>query len=222
MQNYNNGTRRLNMDFLQFVVLYTVTRLGVFLALVIFGAFTGKILVPAIVTFMPYKWLPVKEFLTDSTVSSVVAAAVVCLILSWVLYDDARKHTAYDIWDYENIANSTGVASSLIIDFMIYFVPAIFRDSFHEEGRAHVFYLVLYYPCSWACELAGNYLVGVLLGSAAILGLAFAVYVLSFKKYVKKHKASYEKSREERRSLANLAAEYSEDEDDDPDGEDDF
>ncbi|MBR1863884.1 MAG: hypothetical protein IJ806_07355 [Ruminococcus sp.] len=205
------------LDFLQFIVVYTLSRLGLFLAVVLLGAFTGKVLIPAVVTFLPYSLVNVKNFFNDPTVSSVIAMTVVCGVLSWVLYDDGRKHTAYDIWGSDNAADSTGVASSLIMVFLIYFIPAIFRDSFHDEGKGRVFYLILYYPCSWAIEKVSNYLTGVVIGSAIMLGTAFFVYVLSFKKYVKSHKAPYLNRHETARKLREAAEEYAEDDEDEDD-----
>ena len=58
-------------DWLRFVVGYTITRLGLLLALVLFGAFTGAVLFPSLVTFLPYSMVGVKNFFTQPDSSSI-------------------------------------------------------------------------------------------------------------------------------------------------------
>ena len=134
-------------DWLRFIVGYTLARLGLLLALVLFGAFTGAILFPSLVTFLPYSMVGVKNFLTQPNVESVIGTVVICLFLIWVFFDDARKHTAYEEW------SMTTILTVLILIGMFYFIPAIFRDSFHAEGKGEVFYMVLYYPAKWVTEV---------------------------------------------------------------------
>ena len=57
-------------DWLRFVVGYTAARLGLLLALVVFGAFTGAVLFPSLVTFLPYSMIGVKNFFTQPDVKS--------------------------------------------------------------------------------------------------------------------------------------------------------
>ena len=171
-----------DFDWLRFVVVYTAARLGLLLALVVFGAFTGAVLFPALATFLPHSMIGIKNFLTQPIVESVVGTVVICLFLVWVFFDDGRKHTAYEEW---SLATILGV---LILIGMFYFIPAIFRDSFHSEGKGDIFYMVLYYPARWVIKLcSGNYLIGVMGSAVVMLGMAFAAYVLSYKLYVKKH-----------------------------------
>jgi hypothetical protein len=171
-----------DFDWLRFVVVYTAARLGLLLALVVFGAFTGAVLFPALATFLPYSMIGIKNFLTQPIVESAVGTVVICLFLVWVFFDDGRKHTAYEEW---SLATILGV---LILIGMFYFIPAIFRDSFHSEGKGDIFYMVLYYPARWVIKLcSGNYLIGVMGSAVVMLGTAFAAYVLSYKLYVKKH-----------------------------------
>ncbi|EGC03512.1 MULTISPECIES: hypothetical protein [Ruminococcus] len=169
-------------DWLRFIVGYTLARLGLLLALVLFGAFTGAVLFPSLVTFLPYSMVGVKNFLTQPNVESVIGTVVICLFLIWVFFDDARKHTAYEEW------SMTTILTVLILIGMFYFIPAIFRDSFHAEGKGEVFYMVLYYPAKWVTEVCGgNYLIGVLGSIIVLLGTALVTYVASYKIYVKKH-----------------------------------
>lgn len=169
-------------DWLRFVVGYTISRLGLLLALVLFGAFTGAVLFPSLVTFLPYSMVGVKNFFTQPDVKSVVGTVVICLFLIWVFFDDGRKHTAYEEWSL------TTIFTVLILVGMFYFIPAIFRDSFHAEGKGDIFYMVLYYPAGWLIDLFNdNYIIGIIFSILVMLGTAFAAYVISYKSYVKKH-----------------------------------
>ena len=169
-------------DWLRFVVGYTAARLGLLLALVVFGAFTGAVLFPSLVTFLPYSMAGVKNFFTQPDVKSAVGTVVICLFLIWVFFDDGRKHTAYEEW------SMTTILTVLILVGMFYFIPAIFRDSFHAEGKGDIFYMVLYYPAGWVIDLFNdNYLIGIMFSILVMLGTAFAAYVISYKTYVKKH-----------------------------------
>ena len=169
-------------DWLRFVVGYTITRLGLLLALVLFGAFTGAVLFPSLVTFLPYSMVGVKNFFTQPDVKSLVGTVVICLFLIWVFFDDGKKHTAYEEWSL------TTILAVLILVGMFYFIPAIFRDSFHAEGKGDIFYMVLYYPAGWLIDLFDdNYIIGIMFSILVMLGTAFAAYVISYKNYVKKH-----------------------------------
>ena len=169
-------------DWLRFVVGYTITRLGLLLALVLFGAFTGAVLFPSLVTFLPYSMVGVKNFFTQPDVKSLVGTVVICLFLIWVFFDDGKKHTAYEEWSL------TTIIAVLILVGMFYFIPAIFRDSFHAEGKGDIFYMVLYYPAGWLIDLFDdNYIIGIMFSILVMLGTAVAAYVTSYKNYVKKH-----------------------------------
>lgn len=169
-------------DWLRFVVGYTITRLGLLLALVLFGAFTGAVLFPSLVTFLPYSMVGVKNFFTQPDVKSLVGTVVICLFLIWVFFDDGKKHTAYEEWSL------TTILTVLILVGLFYFIPAIFRDSFHAEGKGDIFYMVLYYPAEWLIDLFDdNYIIGIMFSILVMLGTAFAAYVISYKNYVKKH-----------------------------------
>ena len=169
-------------DWLRFVVGYTAARLGLLLALVVFGSFTGAVLFPSLVTFLPYSMVGVKNFFTQPDVKSAVGTVVICLFLIWVFFDDGRKHTAYEEWSL------TTILTVLILVGMFYFIPAIFRDSFHAEGKGDIFYMVLYYPAGWVIDLFDdNYIIGIMISILVMLGTAFAAYTISYKTYVKKH-----------------------------------
>ncbi len=169
-------------DWLRFIVVYTLARLGLLLALVLFGAFTGAVLLPSLVTFLPYSMVGVKNFLTQPNVGSVIGTVVICLFLIWVFFDDGRKHTAYEEW------SMTTILTVLILVGMFYYIPAIFRDSFSAEGKGEIFYKVLYYPAGWVISaLGGDYMTGVLGSMLLLMGTALVTYVVSYKMYVKKH-----------------------------------
>ncbi len=176
------------------------------LMLVLFGAFTGEVLVPSIATFLPYSALPFKEFITDPNVRSAAGMVIVCLIFLWVFYDDGKRHTAYENWSMVNIL------TVLILMLIVYFVPAIFRDSFHSEGKADVFYAVLYYPSGWVRDKLGmSFLPAVTAASVMMLAVAFMAYFIAYKRYVKKHPSLSEEARQKRK-LAELAAEIDDEE----------
>lgn len=188
------------------MVWYTFSRLGLLLALVLFGAFSGAVLFPSLATFLPYSMVDVKNFITAANVESVIGTVVICLFLIWVFFDDGRKHTAYDEW------SMTTILTVLILVGMFYFIPAIFRDSFSSEGKAEIFYMVLYFPSKWVIDLCSdNYLVGVLGSIFVMLGTAFAAYVISYKRYVKKHPVVLERRS---RMLADMIPEDDEEDED--------
>lgn len=71
----------------------------------------------------------------------------------------ANAMPAYENWSWVNIT------IVYLLMLLVYFIPAIFRDSFSQEGKGDIFYKVLYYPCIWLNEGVGmNYLVSVIIG----------------------------------------------------------
>lgn len=71
---------------------------------------------------------------------------------------------------------------------LVYFIPAIFRYSFSQEGKGDIFYKVLYYPCIWLNEGVGmNYLVSVIVGIGLLLAASYCFYLIAYKVYVHKH-----------------------------------
>ncbi|MBQ8965752.1 hypothetical protein [Ruminococcus sp.] len=197
-----------DFNWLGFVVKYTLGRLGLLLALVVFGAFTGAVLFPAVITFLPYSLIAVKNFFGDAQVQSVIGMLVVCLFLIWVFWDDAKRHSAYEEWSL------TTILTVLNLVGLFYFIPAIFRESFNSEGKGDVLYMVLYYPAKWVIDVfGGNYIVGVIGSIVVLLGTALGAYVISYKRYMKKHPVLLTGGR---RTLAAAAAEYESEE-----GEDD-
>ena len=195
------------MDLLD-TLLYTLARMGLMLMLVLFSAFAGEVLLPSVATFLPYSALSFKEFITDPTVCSAAGMIIICLIFIWVFYDDGKRHTAYENWSVVNIL------TVLLVMLIIYFVPAIFRDSFHSEGKAEVFYMVLYYPAGWISrKLGAQFLSAVTISSVMMLATAFIAYFTAYKIYTKKHPSLSEEARAKRK-LAELAAEPEEDEED--------
>lgn len=169
------------MDLLD-TLLYTLARIGLMIMLILLGAFVGEILFPGIATFLPSSMMGFKNFITDDTVQSVIAMFIVMIFFLWVFYDDGKRHSAYENWNIVNIF------IVLILMLMIYFVPAIFRESFHSEGKAEVFFLIWYYPCLWlSSKQSLGYMTGVLLAELIMIASAFAAYFAAYKIYVKKH-----------------------------------
>lgn len=182
------------MDLLR-TLLYTLGRIGLLIMLVLFGAFMGEILFPAATSFLPSSMIGLKEFMINDTVQSAVALIVVCLFFIWVFYDDGKRHSAYEDWSVVNIL------IVLMVMLVIYFIPAIFRDSFTSEGRADVFYMIFYYPCTcFMTEEKDNFLIGILISTLIMIACAFSSYTAAFVRYMKKHpslRVKYERAAEQ-------------------------
>ena len=74
----------------------------------------------------------------------------------------------------------------------VYFIPTVFRDSFTTEGKAEIFYKVLYFPCSWLYDgMNVNFYVSVLTTSGILILLSFIMYVTAYIIYRKKHPDIY-------------------------------
>lgn len=169
------------MDSIKFL-LYTLARIGLMLLLAVFSAFVGEIIFPAIVSLVPSSATDLKNFMTDPVVDSVIGMIIITFFLVWIFYDDGKRHSAYESW------SSVNITIVFLLMIFIYFIPAIFRDSFAAEGKLDVFYLVLYYPCRWLTEkFEMNYLISVIVGMGIILVASFMSYFTAFKLYVKKH-----------------------------------
>lgn len=169
------------MDLLK-GLLYTLSRIGLMILLAVFSGFFGAVLVPSLMTFLPYSMIDVKNFFISPTTCSVLGMIIVAAAFAVIFYTDGKKHAAYENWSAVNIT------AVLLIMLFVYFVPAIFRDSFNAEGKAKLFYKILYYPCGWLYNsLNVNFLVSVVVGMGIILFVSLIMYVISFRIYVKKH-----------------------------------
>lgn len=169
------------MDSLKFLG-YISARIGLMIILSVFGAFTGVILFPSIVTLLPSSMMSVKTFMINPNVESAIAFIIMAAFFLRIFYDDGKRHAAYESW------SSVNITIVYLIMLVVYFIPAIFRDSFSAEGKGDVFYLIYYYPCHWLSDGLGlDYMVSVLLGMGILLVMSFAVYLLAFKIYVHKH-----------------------------------
>ncbi len=195
------------MDSLK-MLIYIAARIGLMILLCVFGAFIGVILFPAICSVMPGSWEGIKHFMTDSTNMSIISFAVTTIIMVRLFYNDGKLHSAYEEW------SSVMISTVLLFMLFIYFVPAIFYESFNAEGKGKVFYLVLYYVSQWLRDMGEMpYTVSVLIGMGMTLFLCFAAYIIAFRIYIKKHPVIL-------KQMAQRAA-PPEDEEDDEEGEDD-
>ena len=107
----------------------------------------------------------------------VLIPALVTVFPSFFLrlfYDDGKRHAAYENWSWVNIT------IVYLLMLLVYFIPAIFRDSFSQEGKGDIFYKVLYYPCIWLNE-------GVGIGIGLLLAASYCFYLIAYKVYVHKH-----------------------------------
>lgn len=169
------------MDSVKFL-LYVLGRIGVLIAVNLFGAFTAKVLFPALASLVSGSSVA-GSFFTNSTWGSFVGWAVMLIFLSVLFYDDGKRHAAYEIW------NSINVTIALIMMLLVYFIPVIFRDSLHAEGKGKAFYTICYAPVLWLEEKFGMaHTSAAGLGIGIILFILFWVYVISYKIYLKKHK----------------------------------
>ena len=172
------------MDSLKFL-LYTLGRIGVLIAVNLLAAFTGRIFLPAISSFFPDK-SALSNFFLNSTNCSVIAWLVLMGFMLVLFFDDGKRHAAYDIW------NSISISIVLILMLMVYFVPAVFRNSFHAEGKGKAFYSIVYFPVYWLeSKFDMKYTISAALGIGIILILMLAVYIISYKLYMKKYKSLY-------------------------------
>lgn len=169
------------MDSLKFL-LYTLARIGIMIAVSLFGVVCGRIFFPIIASLVPESWGALNGFFTNANWGSFVAWFVMLAFLAVLFYDDGKRHAAYEYW------SSVNVTITLLMMLLVYFVPAIFRDSFDTDGKGKVFYEIAYFPCRWLYEGAGlEYTLSVALGIGLVLVCLFAMYILSFKRYFKKH-----------------------------------
>ena len=165
------------MDSLKFL-LYTLARIGLLIGSTAFAVFVGAAAFPALAS--PEGGA--RDTLMGDSLRSVVSFFVILLFLLPLFFDDGKKHAAYEIW------SSVNITLTLIFMVMVCFVPSIFRDSFEPDGKANAFYEFAYFPYVWLSKGFGlDFVVSVLLGLGLIAGILFGAYLLSFKRYVKKH-----------------------------------
>lgn len=173
------------MDSFQFL-LYVLKRIGVMIMVNLLGAVTALIFVPSLATFFKEagdKTGSVHKFLTAGTGGSMIGWCVMLVLLVWMFFDDGKKHTAYEIW------SSINVTIALIMMLVVYFVPSVFQDSLHAEGKGKAFYAVFYAPVKWLEDLFKmKHTSSASVGIGIILILLFVVYIASYKLYLRKHK----------------------------------
>lgn len=169
----------MHNDLLGFIVPYTLMRLAVLIMLVLLGAFAGAVLVPSLATFLPSDWQAVKGFLTDGGVGRAFGAVTVCVGLAWVFAEDGRRRAAYG-------TKTAYAAAGIVLIYIFYFIPAVFRDSFAAEGRAELFYKVFYYPALWAQQVSGEFTAAVLMGMIVMMTAALGAFVTAYVRYTKR------------------------------------
>lgn len=168
------------MDSLKFL-LYTLGRIAVFIAVLLFSALVGKIILPAISSLLPEK-TAVSSFLMNQTAMSVVAWFIVIAFMLIVFFDDGKKHSAYEIW------NSVNILIVLILMLLLYFVPSVFHQEIFSNAKAKAVYNIFYFPVLWLEKTFDmNPTLSSSIGIGIILLMMFCVYVISYKVYLKRH-----------------------------------
>ncbi|GAB5082227.1 hypothetical protein Osc1_14000 [Hominimerdicola sp. 21CYCFAH17_S] len=169
------------MDSLKFL-LYTLARIGLLLASLALALVFGKIFFPIIASLVPESMNNLNNFFLSPVSGSVVAWLTMLVLLAVLFFDDGRRHAAYESW------SSINVSIALILMFMVYFIPVIFRDSFSAEGKGRLFYEFYYFPCKWLNGLQGiDLTLSAALGIGLILIACLLMYILSYRLYVRKH-----------------------------------
>ena len=174
------------MDSLEFLI-YTLKKIGMMILLILFATLVVLDIAPSLATFFVDS-SPIYKYLTSVAGASFTGWLVMLIFLARLFYDDGQRHTAYEIW------NSANITIVFILMLVVYFVPTVFKDSLHAEGKGKAFYELFYAPVAWL-----EVLFGMKLTSAAAVGLGimlvilFAVYVIAYKLYVRKHKSLQKK-----------------------------
>lgn len=131
---------------------------------------------------MPYSMINIKNVIINPNVDSFIGFLVIAIFFARLFYTDGKKHSAYENWSGVNIT------VVYLIMLFVYFIPAIFRDSFNSEGKGELFYKVFYYPCLWLQDGVGmDKMLAAIVGMGILLVLSFAMYFIAYTIYVKKH-----------------------------------
>lgn len=179
------GKWRITMDYSD-GVKYTLFRLLLMIGCGAVGVAAGKLLLWATASVMPASLLTLKEFLVTDQAGSVTAAIVMAAMLGRVFYDDGKKHAAYENWD------AILVSITHIVMLIAYFVPVIFYNPNDITRGVEFAYYLFYFPCRWLVLAFGMDLkAAAALGILLILGVQFALYMLSYTRYKKKHPVSF-------------------------------
>lgn len=171
---------------------YFCFRLLIFLGAVATGLLFGKGILWVVSSVLPYSAIEFKNFLIDDTTGSIAAAAVAVVLLGRVFFDDGKKHAAYEDMDV------TLVLITLILIYVIYFIPVIFYNASDMTKMVETVYYMFYFPCIWVSELtACDIKIAAALGDAVLMIPLFVLYEISYAGYKRKHPFSFRMNDEE-------------------------
>lgn len=169
------------MDSFEFLK-YTLSRIGLMLFVILFSVVFGRVIFPALASFVPDSLDGLNQFFLSQNVGSFIAWLISILFLTALFYNDGKKQAAYEIWSSVNIVITT------LLMLLVYFVPCIFRDSFAQDGQGKFFFDNAYFPAYWLNNSLGlEYTLSVAVTIGSILVLLLGVYSLAYKRYIKKH-----------------------------------
>lgn len=156
-------------------LLYSLARFGLFWLINIFAMIIGKTVILGVVgTFVPRLHL-----YDNPELLSFLAWLIPAWLLTWLFWDDGRRHTAYGLY------NPTVVTSVLLVTGIIYYAP-VFLMEYAEGKLAHSTLDSIYFPCYWLSKISGDPQVYGLLGIAILVIMSVISYLLSHKYYFAK------------------------------------
>lgn len=157
-------------------MLYSLARFGLFWLINIFGVVIGKTAILGIVgTFVP------KLALYDNpeTLSLISFIIPICMLIA-LFADDAKRHTAYGIY------NPIQITITMILTSAVYYIPAVVIGYIKDIKTAGIM-REIYFTSYWLSSVTGDDVeLYALLGTAIMLFICVISYVIARKIYLKK------------------------------------
>ena len=159
-------------------MLYGLARFGLFWLINIFALIIGKTAILGIVgTFVP------KLALYDNPETlSFLSWLIPFWLLTWLFWDDAKRHTAYGLY------NPTAVAIILLLTGIVYYVPILVVSELGSSSVPRVTAAVtsIYFPSLWLSKINDDPQVYGLIGLILLIVICMLSYLVGHKYYAKK------------------------------------
>ncbi len=159
-------------------ILYGWARFGLFWLINVFALIIGKTAILGVVgTFVP------KLALYDNPETlSFLSWLIPFWLLTWLFWDDAKRHTAYGLY------NPVAVAIILLLTAAVYYLPILVITSIDDlsDPRAISAVTSLYFPSLWFSKIDDDPEVYGLIGTAAQAAICMLSYLIGHKYYLKK------------------------------------